>query len=587
MRKMLFALLLGILLLTGCSERVHTPRIVPEWGRAGRIGIASRSTPAGLYVSPDGERIVLTWPTRAEGATEDRLHLMVLDANGTVLIDQDLEPPIADLETVQLLADKRGMLWLFWSAGTPDARALWFAPLPNIDQLEIAPLSTLSIAPISPPDASLTWYKALTLASDDILVLWLDGYGELSAQRIGEGNPQVLLSDVAGADIQIDNAGNVHLTWSTQTASTQVALYHAQIKADTLSVTLPVLVAEAFLPPRTSLNTLEGPVISLDRSRAYVSWVQRENSSVQVVKRLHIATFPLDDPSSAVELQPLAHDTAFPPVVVRATGDFAYQHLALPAVTRGSQFNVRGASTTLDGQGAETVLALSVQYNTRTRQEYQPTLVYLRDGAPLGYQALTWTGHTSVSPVVAADAAHHLYVAWIDTTGAAYHYPVYLASTAPALRASWQRMTLADYATIVWDYTNRIASGVVLFPFTVMWFFPSLLWLFVKLSRGGDVYGQTGQRLLLSTLWIYWAAKYILTFQILAYVPGLRYVPSSVSDVLIFLVPLLTLALSIIVGGLTTIRWTGKAFSVMRTFLVTTAVDAILSLSVYAIGYYE
>lgn len=56
---------------------------------------------------------------------------------------------------------------------------------------------------------------------------------------------------------------------------------------------------------------------------------------------------------------------------------------------------------------------------------------------------------------------------------------------------------------------------------------------------------------------------------------------------LIFCVPLLTLAFGVIAGGLFTIRWTNKAFSVMRTFLVAAVADALLSLGVYAVGFYE
>jgi hypothetical protein len=328
-------------------------------------------------------------------------------------------------------------------------------------------------------------------------------------------------------------------------------------------------------------------VLALDHRYAYITWTQREDQPAQVVKRLHTVTWPLDGMAELNEVEPLTHNADFPPSTTRVTGYFAYQHLVASSSNRGNPLNVYQMPTTIHTQEEETVLALSIQYATRTRAEYQPTLVYLQNGEPLGYQALTWTDHPSVSPGVATDANHNLYAAWIDTTGAAFHYPIYLASTAPALRASWQRLTLADYATVAWDYINRIASGVVLFPFVVMWFFLPIAWLVFRLARGGDGYGRAGQRLLLSTLWFYWAAKYFLTFQILTYVPGLRYVTSNTGIVLIFCVPLLTLAFGVIVGGLLTIRWTNKGFSVMRMFLAVAAVDALLSLGVYAVGYFE
>ena len=526
----------------------------------------------------------MAWPARAEDTSQDNLHLFILDADGKVTFDRNLEPPVTGLYDVQLLLGTDDDVHLLWSAGEDDTRALWYAYLGKVDPSPVAPLAA---EPVSLSGQSVAWYRAALLPNGDILVLWLDACGALSGQIVGQGKPQPLLSDVIGADFQIDATGTVHLVWSQQASTTQLAFYRAQLAADTFQLTPPILAATVFLAARAPVSSVEGPVLALDRHYAYLNWVQREDQPAQVVKRLHTVVWPLDETAEPKETEPLAHNASFPPSTARTTGYFTYRHLATSSGNRGNALNVYHMPATLRAQETEAVLALPVQYATRTRVEYQPALVYVRDGAPLGYQALTWTDHTSVNPVVATDADHNLYVAWTDTTGAAFHYPIYLASTAPALRASWQHLTLADYATIAWDYVNRIASGVVLFPFVVVWFFMPMIWLFFQLSRGGDVFGLPGQRLVLSTLWLYWAAKYLLTFQILTYVPGLRYVTSETGIVLVFCVPLLTLAVGAIFGGLFTIRWTNKGFSVMRTFLAAAAVDALLSLGVYAIGYFE
>jgi hypothetical protein len=582
--KQLIILLLITLLLTGCSERVRTPRVLPEWGRANLIGVASRSTSAGLAVASDGGQVIMAWPARAENTSQDYLHLFALDANGKVTLDQDLEPPIPGLYDTQLLLGTDDDVHLLWSAGEQDARVLWYAHLGKVDPSHIA---SLAAEPASPSDQSVVWYKAALLPGGDILVLWLDTRGNLSGGLIGQGEPQRLLSGVIGADFQIDATGNIQLVWSQQTSTTRLAFYRAQLAVDSFWLTPAVLATTVFLPARAPVSSVEGPMLALDHQYAYINWVQRADQLTQVVKRLHTLVWPLNGTTESYEMEPLTQNGSFPLSTARATGYFAYQHLAASSSNRGNPLNVYQMPATIHTQEEETVLAISVQYATRTRAEYQPTLVYIQDGELLGYQALTWTDHTSVNPVIATDADHNLYVAWIDAPGAAFHYPIYLASTEPAFRASWQHMTLADYATIAWDYINRIASGVVLFPFIVVWFFLPIAWLFFRLARGGDAYGQAGQRLLLSAFWLYWAAKYILTFQILTYVPGLRYINSNASIVLIFCVPLLTLAFSVIIGGLFTIRWTGKAFSVMRTFLIVAAIDAILSLGVYAVGYYE
>ena len=584
MPKRVILLLLIILLLTGCAERIRTPRVLPEWGRANLVGAASRSTPVSLTVTSDGAQVIMAWSAREENTSRDFIHLFILDANGNTLLDQDLEPAIPGLYETQLLLGAENDVHLLWSTGEQDARALWYAHLDEVDPSRVAPLAA---EPVSPENQSIAWYKAALLPGGEILVLWLDARGELNGRLVGRGKPQELLSDVLGVDFQIDATGDVHLVWSQQEATTRLAFYQAQLAVDSLQLTPPILATTVFLPGRAPVSSVEGPMLALDHQYTYINWVQREDQPTQVVKRLYTVARPLDGTTESYRIEPLTHNANFPPSIVHVTGYFTYQNLAASPNNQGNALNVYHLPATLHTQEEETVLALPVQYATRTRVEYQPTLVYMKDGKLLGYQALTWTDHTSVNPVVATDANHNLYAAWVDTTGAAFHYPIYLASTAPTLRASWQRLTLADYATIAWDYVNRIASGVVLFPFVVVWFFLPIVWLVFKLSRGGDLFGQDGQRLLLSTLWLYWAAKYLLTFQILTYVPGLRYVTSNAGIVLIFGVPLLTLALGVIAGGLLTIRRTNKGFSVMRTFLTAAAVDAILSLGVYAVGYFE
>ncbi|MBN2390069.1 MAG: hypothetical protein JXR84_05075 [Anaerolineae bacterium] len=582
--KRVIPLLLLTLLFTGCSERVRTVRVLPEWGRANLIGVASNATPLGLVATSDGDQVIMVWPTRAENASQDYLHLFVLDADGDVVFDQNLEPAIPNLYEAQLLLEMEDDVHLLWIAGERDARVVWYAHLGKVDPSRVA---SLAAEPVSPSNQSVAWYKAALLPSGDILVLWLDMRGELSGQLIDRGIPQKLLSDVIGVDFQIDAAGNVHLVWSQQESPTQVAFYQAQLAADSLQLASTFLATTVFLPARIQVSSIEGPMLALDRRYAYITWVQREDQPNRIVKSLHTVAWPLAGTTESYEMESLIHNADFPPSTARVTGYFAYQHLAASSSSRGNSLNVYQLPTTIRTQEEEMVLALSVQYATRTRAEYQPTLVYMQDGELLGYQALTWTDHTSSSPVVTTDATHNLYAAWTDATGADFHYPIYLASTAPALRVSWQHMTLADYGTVAWDYINRIASGIVLFPLIVVWFFLPIAWLFFKLARGGDVFGLAGQRLLLSTLWLYWAAKYLLTFQILTYVPGLRYVTSNAGTVLIFCVPLLTLAFGVIVGGLLTIRWTNKGFSVMRTFLVSSTADALLSLAIYAVGYFE
>jgi hypothetical protein len=232
------------------------------------------------------------------------------------------------------------------------------------------------------------------------------------------------------------------------------------------------------------------------------------------------------------------------------------------------------------------VLASSALYATRNRQGFQPTLFYLREGEPRGYQALTWTDATSLHPAVAGDAEGRLYVAWADALGESFHYPIYLATTRITLRESWQSLTPTDYGVILGDFVNRVASGIILVPLTSMWLLLPLPWLLIVLAYGHPQ-GRGARRALLVALFIYLGAKYLLTSQVLTYLPGLAYLPPAESWLWIHLTPLLTLLVSVTLGRLLARRMGDGEFSVMRAYLLVSLIDWVLSNVIYAIGYFE
>jgi len=584
------AVILILLVFTGCTERARTPRVLPEWGRAGRVGTMSRAVPVGLMVSPDGDRVVMVWPSQPEGATEEHIHLLVLDGSGNVVVEQNLEPPIMYLQDVQLLASPGGDLHLVWSEGRQGERSVWYASLPSLDSLGGAPLAALDVhrlSTVSDAEAdvrSVDWFKAALLPSGEVLVLWKEGRGRVFARLAGQSEAREILSGARQIDFQSDAAGRIHIVWLTYETVTELLIYRAML--DTESLTLspsPQLVTTIDLPGRASPSTVDGLSLSLDRTHAYLSWTQQQ-ASQGGGRALLTMGLPLDAGAFPGEAQPFQAVTHFPPPTVSATGYFAYQNLATAGGQASGAATVRQAPATITEQGDEAVMVLPMLFGTRTRREFQPTVIYWQDGVPRGYQALTWTQEPSIHPSIAMDGQRNLYVAWVDLTGRD-HYPVYIVSTAE-FHDAWQHLTWDDVGAMFVDYASRTASGLVLFPLIAMWFFFPLIWLFVMLSKG-DTYGARGLRILLVALLIYEASKYVLTRRVLTYVPMQAYLPPSLTDLLIYGIPVLTLLISFGLVGIITLRRAGKNFSVMRTFIFTTLLDAALSLMVYGIGYWE
>ncbi|MBN2004818.1 MAG: hypothetical protein JXA21_15780 [Anaerolineae bacterium] len=583
MRKRLLYIGLILLVLTGCTERARTPRVLPEWGRAGRVGRTSHLAPVGLVVSPDGDRVVMAWPSQPEGMTEEYIHLLVLDGSGNVVAEQNLEPPITYLQGVQLLAGPDGALHIVWSAGRQAERSVWYASLPSLGSLGSAPLAALDAYSLSTPEdtetdvRSVDWFKAALLPSGEVLVLWEEGRGHVFARLAGQSDAREILSGAQQIAFQSDAAGQVHIVWLTYEIVTELLIYRAMLDTESLTLSSsPQLVTTIDLPGRASPSTVDGLALSLDHTHVYLSWTQQQ--------ALLTMSLPLDAGAFPGEAHPFQAVTYFPPPTMPATGYFAYQNLAMAGGRASGAATVRQAPATIAEQGDEAVMVLPVLFSTRTRQEFQPTVIYWRDGVPRGYQALTWTQEPSIHPSIAMDTQCNLYVAWVDLTGRD-HYPVYVASTAE-LHDAWQYLTWDDAGAMFVDYASRTASGLVLFPLVVMWFFFPLIWLFVMLSKG-DTYGARGLRILLVALLIYEASKYVLTQRVLTYVPMQAYLPPSLTDLLIYGIPVLTLLISFGLVGTITLYRAGKNFSVMRTYIFTTLLDAALSLMVYGIGYWE
>ncbi|HNT73581.1 MAG TPA: hypothetical protein PKH77_01040 [Anaerolineae bacterium] len=586
MQKKLLWMGMTLMLLTGCAERVHTPRLLPEWGRAARVGVSARPAPVGLVVAPDGSRVALAWPTRnATDDAQESIHLLVLSNRGATLAEYDFPSPVAELDQVQLLSASDGAsfdsahdkLHLLWLSGKSDDRTLWYAPLPSLAAVDIKP-PTLTPQALSSNATAVRRYRAATLPSGDVLALWTTSRGALQGWRSSDGEVQTLLDGVQQADFAVDKIGQVHVTWSESDMVSALLLYHAVLDPKTLTLRDARLMTEIGLPGQSLASAIDGPVIGLDEAHLYLSWTQRVRGR-GVAEALYLATFPLSGDAGEVTGQPVPFAADFPPTPEAVSGLSPWSPLPL------GDTNVRQAPWVFSSPDG-LLLALPVQYSTRSRTEYQPTLVPVRDGRPLGYLALTWTDATSLYPVIAADAGGQRYVAWVDAPGDAFHYPVYLSSTAPALHSAWQHLTLNDYGAAAWDYVNRVTLGLFMLPLILVWLIVPCVWLLIMLARGYDTGGR-GYLTLTGAALLYIGSKYLLTFPILTYLPGLEYLPPTVGRALIYALPVALLLFSAGVVALATRPWKRPNFSVMRTYLSIILIDFCLSVSVYAIGYSE
>jgi hypothetical protein len=284
-------------------------------------------------------------------------------------------------------------------------------------------------------------------------------------------------------------------------------------------------------------------------------------------------------PESAVHYYPFSRE--FPPDL--SFNSVLNMHVVYVEDSSISATFVRSAASSTSIKDLGVVLATSVSYATRTREEYQPTLVYYNGGHFIGHQPLTWTNFPSQYPVVTGDSTDALYAVWIDNTGVGFHYPVYLAGTSSAIRAKFQYLRLGDLAVIGWDWVNRVVSGIVLLPFIIEWYLLPV-GLLVILMVLGDRYGRGRMYGLLMSVYLYWASKYIITPQLLAILPDYRFLPRFFEPLLPSGIPLCVLSVSLLIAAVCQRSIKREDISLFAGFLYITVPDALLSLVIYAIG---
>ncbi|MFP4343860.1 MAG: hypothetical protein ACLFU8_04105 [Anaerolineales bacterium] len=576
-------LLAALLLLSGCDARVHTDRISDVWGRGRLLGRASGATAVGLGPFPDGEHVAVAWIERLEESAEEALHLLILEAGGEVVVDEFVAPVALPGADVSLLVGDGDTLHLLWTSGRKGERALWHLQLPDVLGLDAAALEALQPVEITPAERSVAGYEAAWHPDRGLVVLWQDARGELLLWR---GDESVLLLDqVLALDFQLDAAGLGHVAWSTRLEGARGAIYQAFLDTETGSLSEPrEVMAQVFGGRNPSLESVGGPTLILEEGEIYVSWTQLAMMGNQSQQQLFTVVLPAwgeagePSPPLFVGLSP-----RFPPPLQPLEGPFPYRALANTEENVMRSTSVGRAPHALRGQHAEAVVAVSALYRTRSREEFQPTLIYLRDGEVLGYEPAVWTSQLSLNPVVRADEDQNLYLAWVDAVGGSYRYPLYLATTNPSLQATWDQLVEQDLLVILGDWLNRIAGGVFIGTFLTIWLMVPLPWLIFSLATG-SAYGNRARVAFLVGLLIYWSSKYYLGSVVLTYIPGLYWLSPGWAGALVHGLPLAILFVALVLVRLLFIR-RDREFDLVRVFGTVVIIDWVLSNLVYAIGY--
>jgi hypothetical protein len=508
------ALLLAILASRGPADALWLN--APGWSRARMVGSTRIEEAVPVALDDAGRIYLFVWPSDAGP------RIVALSRAAETLWTQTLDMPGAQVNAPRLVWDGRALM-LFWIG---DQRL--FAA--RID----------SSGAVADPPAVLSGAAAVgsyAVASDTRgrLAVWFGGSRQapgLYALPTGELGGPAALVDQAGFQpvLRFDGAGALHAIWARDSPSEQRAtdVYYAPYPGGDFRPEQSALVVR-IVGRRVGID-LTGPWFGLDQERGYLIWTASVASGLQAgASYTQYVSFPLNEPSQVSEIGALG---------VPDDADLAYEAPSGGGMEAGLRVlpaaGSSGGTSSLAAAATNPVFApeLAVVFENQVAYKHNQTVnqvgsLFLRAGAPAGYQLLSFGPSGSFTPALTSDRSRYLYATWrqLQPPG----FGVYFASTAPDMQQALGGLTVSDVGRVTVDTIFGMVTGAIFAPLlAILWLIAPLMVLGVTwfVRRGAERATHWGVLLSLAlALAAYWVTKLISFEGNLDYVPFSEWIP--------------------------------------------------------------
>lgn len=503
-------LFLLVVLLTGCSESEERLWLkAPGWSRAQMIGNTGAGDPVSVAVDDAGQVYFLLVNADEGGA---RPRLLALDREAQTIWDITYEIALGRVTDPRLYWDG-ALLQLFWIGDY----ALYQAAVDRSGDLVSGPhLLSGEVAVES---------YAVALGAQGELIAWYAGARRapgLYALPPGDLGGPALLVDPQGVrpDLRVDESGALHAIWAHYPPGYgDNRIYYGAYPEGRFQPGRETLMAE---PSLGTASFMSGPSLGLDQERAYLFWTELTRIGLEAgkVESLYLS-FPLGKPDQASPVGQLFVPSGY---------DLAYQASPATGLEAGERAPLAswGVSditdlAVLNAQEAETAAAFRARVEYLGRKEQgQIGIVYFREGAPTGYQLISFSSANSLDPGLLAQGGR-LYLTWMEK-GDLPGFVVYFASTAPDLSQHLNRINWRDLGSLAAETAFGLLTGALLLPLALLWLIVPLAVMGLTSFMRKDEESLTNVGTLLSLIpavILYWVSKLLV-------LPGMRdYVPFS------------------------------------------------------------
>jgi hypothetical protein len=346
------------------------------------------------------------------------------------------------------------------------------------------------------------------------------------------------------------------------------------------------------LEPRVGTTRVRGPWLGLDQQNVYLLWTVIPRIGPRAgLAATYYMHFPRGQPAAASSVSQLYIPYTYH-LDYQSSPEGALE--AGPRVPLGSEASY--GNTYISELAVDPALApeSAIAFHTklaylRRKEQGQVSTLFFRDGAPIGYQQISFTPASSGLPAILSDEAGQLYITWLES-GAESGYDVYFSSTAPDIREALSRLTWGDAGKLGPEILFGLLGGVVLVPLALAWIVVPVvvLGLTSVIRRKEESFTSIGVIISLAlAIAAYWVGKLLLMSTIRDYVPfsaWLPFIPSALNLPLQLGVPLLITGLALAVAW----RYTygSERHSPFFFLLIYAAIDAALTMAVYGVTFY-
>ena len=582
-RALLLVLLLLLLcpLLSGC-QAIYTKSdmTVSDWSRGVRTGQAALNDQPAMSLIADNQ-VLLCWVASGSEPSTYILRLIQIDGGGETVLDRDLAIDVVSAAAVRLTRDGQDTLHLTWVDRQYNTRSLFHVRIsPQGDVLDLPKMLSLPKTPVRS-------YSTVATPSG-MEVVWTSDGGEsegmyhasvTSSGEIALFSKQ-LRSSGYDAQLRFDGDGRLHIIWLEQPSFGERELFHALFSLEEQALRD---VHRLTRYPAPSGVVSRSPEFAITEDYGYVFWSleRRGGGMTPPSADLFYVAFPVSEPRRAT--QPIQVHIASTKEPIYLTTETAYPVTQLADAAMGSLPSsfcyMPAAATSRDGDLA---VLYSVELAGRNTQIIQVVLSIWRDGKLDGYQVIGQTRSSSLKPVLRLADDNQLHAVWIDTAGFG-QYDVYYASTVPAIRQKMNRRTFSDVGLSVLDALWGVVQAMSFLPLVLMWaLFPTMvLAVYIFIHPEGTFDYAINRVMLVISILIYTLFKYALRSGWLLDLRLPRGLPFGATNIILLAAPI---CITCLAGLVTWLIMRKREASILPTFGIFVAIDAVATLLIYVPG---